>query len=185
MVSEGTEKIVEKLPKCDFCNNKARYDGRVKGQTGWANMCAIHFGMYGVGLGVGYKPNRVDERIKLIQAKIDHGNVSQSKLAELEKSLKTDLMDLFQYQNLQAAAHAQGALTTEEAERIYRLLGGEAPSEAKWDKLSIAEKVTVTQVMSELLDAKLKNVKRSSPPAKSSRKRGKSGGPGGIRGMRG
>jgi len=47
-----TEAIVPKKPKCDFCNAEAEFDGRtVLGP--WAYMCNLHFGQYGVGLGLG------------------------------------------------------------------------------------------------------------------------------------
>lgn len=48
----GTETYVEKLPKCDFCEETAAYDGRTK-MGPWAYMCELHFKAYGVGLGVG------------------------------------------------------------------------------------------------------------------------------------
>jgi hypothetical protein len=53
-MSEQVEVAV--LPFCDFCGavhpTKAEYDGKT--HTGpWANMCASHFFMYGIGLGTG------------------------------------------------------------------------------------------------------------------------------------
>jgi hypothetical protein len=42
--------FVDKLPDCQFCKNKARYDGVVHGGR-WAFMCYTHFASYGVGLG--------------------------------------------------------------------------------------------------------------------------------------
>jgi hypothetical protein len=48
--------IVDVLPLCDFCpptsGRKAKIDGKTK-QGPWANMCSIHFGVHGVGLGTG------------------------------------------------------------------------------------------------------------------------------------
>lgn len=47
-----TEVYVEKLPKCDFCDKPAHYDGKtIMGP--WAHMCEEHFAKYGVGLGTG------------------------------------------------------------------------------------------------------------------------------------
>ena len=43
---------VEKLPACDFCGRTARYDGKTI-QGPWAYMCATHFEIYGIGLGLG------------------------------------------------------------------------------------------------------------------------------------
>jgi hypothetical protein len=99
--------------------------------------------------------NRLAERISLLQARIDAGEIEQEKLDKLEESLKTDTSDLIQYQDLQALAHASGVINFEEAQQIYRLLGGEAPAAEKWDQLSIPEKVAVTQMMDELLDWRL------------------------------
>jgi hypothetical protein len=44
--------IVDKLPKCDFCEYPAAYDGKTK-MGPWANMCETHFKTFGVGLGTG------------------------------------------------------------------------------------------------------------------------------------
>jgi len=52
VVDKNMVVIVNELPKCDFCILKACYDGRtIYGP--WANMCLIHFGQYGVGIGLG------------------------------------------------------------------------------------------------------------------------------------
>ena len=100
--------------------------------------------------------NRVQDRIDLIQRKLDSGMVTPEALDKLEKSLPTDWQDLVEYQNLQALAHASGKLSFEEANLIYNTLGRENPTEAKWDKLSVATRVAITQVMAELLDWKVK-----------------------------
>ena len=49
-----TKAEVEKLPDCNFCPapTPARYDGKT-GMGPWANMCDVHFEMYGIGLGLG------------------------------------------------------------------------------------------------------------------------------------
>ncbi len=47
-----TEVAVEVLPRCDFCDSQAAYDGKT--QMGpWANMCEAHFQAHGIGLGLG------------------------------------------------------------------------------------------------------------------------------------
>ena len=51
-VAKHTEVNVEVLPKCDFCDSQAVYDGKTK-MAPWANMCAAHFKVYGIGLGLG------------------------------------------------------------------------------------------------------------------------------------
>jgi hypothetical protein len=48
---------VAELPPCDFCppssGRKAVIDGKTKAGP-WANMCSIHYGRHGVGLGLGH-----------------------------------------------------------------------------------------------------------------------------------
>lgn len=99
--------------------------------------------------------NRLEARIATLQARIDSGTIPGDKLTDLESSLATDTMDLVEYQNLQSQAHAAGKITFDEAQLLYKLLGGQAPSAQHWDKLSIAERVAITQMMSELLDWKI------------------------------
>jgi len=43
---------VDNYPDCDFCNKKARYDGKTK-MGPWANMCEDCFKKFGIGLGMG------------------------------------------------------------------------------------------------------------------------------------
>jgi hypothetical protein len=51
----STSVIVDKLPKCDFCDYPAEYDAVVPMVGSWANMCLIHFGQFGPDrLGTGY-----------------------------------------------------------------------------------------------------------------------------------
>jgi len=49
---DGTEVYVEELPKCNFCDKPAHYDGKTT-MGPWAYMCEEHFKMYGIGLGTG------------------------------------------------------------------------------------------------------------------------------------
>ncbi len=44
--------VVMELPKCDFCNDLAKYDGKTK-YGAWGNMCLPCFGVHGIGLGLG------------------------------------------------------------------------------------------------------------------------------------
>ena len=95
-----------------------------------------------------------------IQAGIDRINekmktVSEEKLKSLNESLKTDFMELVEYQKLQSTAFACGKLTLEEAQTLYQIYGGEVPSPEKWNKLSLAEKVIGTSTASELLKMKM------------------------------
>lgn len=53
----ATEVKVSSLPPCDFCKQGGHdHAAAVDGATvlgPWANMCEEHFGIYGVGLGLG------------------------------------------------------------------------------------------------------------------------------------
>lgn len=45
---------VAQLPKCNFCENTAQYDGKLREFGMWAYMCYSHFHEFGIGkLGTG------------------------------------------------------------------------------------------------------------------------------------
>jgi hypothetical protein len=46
------EARIDTLPKCTFCTNLARYDGKTL-MGPWAYMCEEHFTQRGIGLGLG------------------------------------------------------------------------------------------------------------------------------------
>jgi len=98
-------------------------------------------------------PNRVEAGIARINDKLK--TVSETEQKKLSDALKTEWNDLVQYQKLQSTAFACGKLTLEEAQTLYRIYGGEAPSPEKWDKLSLAEKVIGTQTAEELIKMRL------------------------------
>ncbi len=53
MATNKHEKVVVgTLPKCDFCAEKAQYDGKTN-LGPWGYMCQAHFKQFGVGLGLG------------------------------------------------------------------------------------------------------------------------------------
>lgn len=79
------------------------------------------------------------------------GPIDPSAVARLDKSLDNGLDEWFAYQTAQSRAHAMGVLTTEEAQVIYRALGGEAPGPGGWAAgTDLATKVVVTKVLGEL-----------------------------------
>lgn len=51
-VGPHTQVEVTELPKCNFCNAEAEYDGKTR-MGPWVNMCELHFKIYGIGLGLG------------------------------------------------------------------------------------------------------------------------------------
>lgn len=97
--------------------------------------------------------NRILDRIARIEEKLK--TVAPDKVESLSRALKTDLPDLIEYQNVQAAAFACGKLTEDEAMTLYRLYGGELPLPEKFDKLSLAEKVVATQTAAELIKMRI------------------------------
>jgi hypothetical protein len=58
MAENGTIAYVAEIPMCDFCrmngepNVPAGYDGKTR-LGPWANMCPTHFGLHGIGTGLG------------------------------------------------------------------------------------------------------------------------------------
>jgi hypothetical protein len=94
--------------------------------------------------------NRLTGAIKLYNARA--AALDPAKRDKLNESLKTSFADLCEYQKLQSQAFAMGKLSYEEAQTLYRIYGGEVPSAAKWDKLSIGERVVGTKAASELMD---------------------------------
>ena len=59
-------KIKSYLRMCDFCEQEgkfnviAKYDGKTK-LGPWASMCFLHFGQYGIGLGLGKGQELINE----------------------------------------------------------------------------------------------------------------------------
>lgn len=102
-----------------------------------------------------FKGNRIQASIDACNYRIKERNVSEAEQQRLHETLKTPLSDLVDYQNLQSFGFASGILTKEEAEQLYRIYGGEVPSPEKWDKLTLAEKVTGTRMAEELLNKRL------------------------------
>jgi len=100
--------------------------------------------------------NRIQDRIDRINERLKE--VAPEKLEELSKGLKTDMMDLVEYQKLQSMAFACGKLAMEEAQILYQIYGGEVPTPERWDKKSLAEKVVGTQTAKELLDMRICNI---------------------------
>jgi hypothetical protein len=52
MKKTNEQLIVAKLPKCNFCDEEARYDGKTI-QGPWAYMCVEHYCKFGTGVGLG------------------------------------------------------------------------------------------------------------------------------------
>lgn len=103
--------------------------------------------------------NRILQAARRLQERLDtgvkpDGSPITGDLEALEESLDLDALETFAYQSAQARAHATGKLTTAEAQTIYLALGGEGfgRTASGWaDGVSLALKVTITNLMAELL----------------------------------
>jgi hypothetical protein len=75
-------------------------------------------------------------------------------LAALDSDLDLTFEEHYRYQEAQAQAHLAGALTTEEAQTVYRALGEGGPGNGGWAaRTDLALKVTVTNLMVQLIAA--------------------------------
>ena len=106
--------------------------------------------------------NRIDEAIGRQQGRIDaliksgvdlKGNPIRASLENMENTMALTVKDHVDFQNQQVGANAVGKLNSDEALTIYNALG-EYHNDANggWqDGVTLATKVIVTQVVSELL----------------------------------
>lgn len=76
----------------------------------------------------------------------------------LDNNLAVDFGEHFQYQQMQAEAHAMGLLTPEAAMIVYRALGEIGSDDnGGWSaETDLPTKIVVTQLMGELLTMKVK-----------------------------
>ena len=106
--------------------------------------------------------NRIDEAIVRQQERIDaliksgvdlKGNPIKASLENMENTMALTVKDHVEFQNQQAKASAVGKLNTDEALTIYNALGEyhNAANGGWQDGVTLATKVIVTQVVSELL----------------------------------
>lgn len=98
----------------------------------------------------------IDRQRAAIRAgvRIDNGEPITADLVAFEKSLDNSLAEVFTYQNLKSRAQVMGKITVEEAQVIYRALGGEVPSPNGWGAdTDLATKVVVTSVLGALAGA--------------------------------
>ena len=79
-------------------------------------------------------------------------------LEKLDKTMALGFSDHFEFQNLQARAHASGQLTTEEAQTVYIALGEVMSSKnGGWQPhVDLAMKTTITQIIGELVSIRIK-----------------------------
>jgi ribosomal protein L37AE/L43A len=90
-LEESEEVKVSEIPNCDFCAQEgkttpAAYDGKTT-QGPWANMCLLHFGQYGVGLGTGKGQKLIKEDAELTCPKCGGKNIQKAEGYKLNKCL--------------------------------------------------------------------------------------------------
>jgi hypothetical protein len=90
--------------------------------------------------------NRIAVALAVVESRLS--SIAEDKKASLAKAMTLTFEEHFAYQNAQAHAHASGKLSLDEAQMIYTALGegGGWPEDT-----SLAMKITITQLMSELL----------------------------------
>jgi hypothetical protein len=100
--------------------------------------------------------NRLTRAIEAARAKIDALDGRARDRLEAATVLEGD--DHFQYQQVQAQAHAAGTIPTDEAQVIYVALGEVGSAEnGGWARgTDLATKVVVTQAVAELLQLQIK-----------------------------
>ena len=93
--------------------------------------------------------NRVENAIKAREDKL--ANAGQDAAARVKAACdKMMLVELEFYQTLKSLAQAHDIITVEEALTVYGIIGGEVPTVEKWRKRTLAERVTVLELMWEL-----------------------------------
>lgn len=98
------------------------------------------------------QPNRLQAAIDRVQEKVDQLPADSAKqaLGGLSAKLTCTIDELVAYQDIKSQGQAAGIITLEEAQLVYDILGGEAPTVEKWNARSVAEKGCVTHLMWEI-----------------------------------
>jgi hypothetical protein len=100
------------------------------------------------------------ERFRALCDKVADNIIPQGEevVKKLDDSMALEFDEWYQFQNMQTLAFASGRITAEVAQAIYRHLNGEVMngSNGGWsDETDTAEKVVITQLMSELIGLKI------------------------------
>ena len=98
---------------------------------------------------MGLPPNRIEVAVGRAQALLD--GVGEEKRASLTSAMALSFDEFVAFQNAQALAHASGRLTADEAMAVYTGLGGESFAGDWPAETSLALRVTITQLMGQLM----------------------------------
>ena len=96
--------------------------------------------------------NRVENAISKTQAQCK--TVAQEKLTALHKQLDMQLDEYVKFQELKSLAMMEGKLSEEEAMTVYGYLGNTLEH---FNAQSVAVKVVLTKIFSELLSARIRS----------------------------
>ena len=98
-----------------------------------------------------FSENRITRHIAGVRAKFDALTPKQQ--TELDATMAVEFNEHFGFQQAQARAHAEGKLTTDEAQIVYIALGEVgSPDNGGWAAgTDTPTKVSVTMLMGELL----------------------------------
>ena len=102
--------------------------------------------------------NRIADLIGQCETRIEKlggVGVDGRPLEAMHDEMKLSMAEFVQYQNLQAGAHAQGLITTAEAQTVYIALGGEAFHPDWPEGTSLGTKTAITQLMLELIERRV------------------------------
>ena len=112
---------------------------------------------------IGVDGNRLTAYAEKIQQKIDAGGQdgalsTPEKLESFEKSMDISFEEHFSFQNVKSEAFMAGKISQDEAQLIYAALGEVMSSEnGGWQPhVTLAMKVTITNIMTELLSMKIR-----------------------------
>ena len=88
----GTTAYVRELPKCDFCDRPALYDGKTR-MGPWANMCETHFNSHGIGVGTGVGQKLIPRKALGEAEKIRAPSVEEETVTMTEEDLEAATME--------------------------------------------------------------------------------------------
>jgi hypothetical protein len=94
----------------------------------------------------------IDRAEKMIAENTIKNNLTPAKLNELNKNLDMDISEYVKYQELKNIAMVNNVLTLDETNTIYGYLGN-TPED--FNGQSLAVKITLTKLFSELLSMKI------------------------------
>lgn len=105
--------------------------------------------------------NRIEEKVLAYEKRIASSGRTPAELADLNLKMANSFSDHAQFQELKSHAQMQGILTLDEAMTVYSILG-EFPTKDGWASgASLAQKITVSQLMGELLGVTAKGKGRA------------------------